>query len=224
MTECNKLHFEEKAASRCSNCREFFMEKPSSTEWNSTDNRERILMVAASFFANKGYAATSVREIVDAAGVTKPTLYYYFKNKEDLYLQLLNMAVLTFNDICKESQNVPGGMRIRLISLFSRVFELFREYGDLVRLVNSVIWGAQDTTPFYDFKSRHGSVESVFLQILEDGVKEGELSSEHLHDVLVILLGVLHSLQVILILKPDGVILSEGFIQQIVHTIFDGPK
>ena len=39
-------------------------------------NKERILIAAATLFANKGYAGTSVREIVEAAGVTKPTLYY----------------------------------------------------------------------------------------------------------------------------------------------------
>ncbi len=59
--------------------------------WSDTDRdqetRGRILLAAASLFANKGYAGTAVREIVAAAGVTKPTLYYYFKNKEDLYVR-----------------------------------------------------------------------------------------------------------------------------------------
>ncbi|MGD9973721.1 MAG: TetR/AcrR family transcriptional regulator [Desulfatirhabdiaceae bacterium] len=224
MSESVTLHIEKKNLSRCSGYRDLFVEKPSSTEWNLTDNRDRILMAAASLFANRGYAATSVREIVAAAGVTKPTLYYYFKNKEDLYLQLLDMAVLTFNDICRESLEVSGSMRIRLISLFSRVFELFQEYGDMVKLVNAMVWGSRESTPVYDLKSGHAYVESIFIQILADGVKEGELSSDHLQDVLVILMGVLHSLQVIPVIKPDGIVLSERFVEGIVHTIFDGPK
>ena len=38
-----------------------------------------IARAAARLFAERGYDATSVREIVEAAGVAKPTLYYYFR-------------------------------------------------------------------------------------------------------------------------------------------------
>ena len=48
-----------------------------------------IASTAARLFAERGYDATSVREIVEAAGVTKPTLYYYFRSKEGLAHALL---------------------------------------------------------------------------------------------------------------------------------------
>jgi AcrR family transcriptional regulator len=51
--------------------------------------RHRLLVAATRLFARTGYAATSVREIVEAAGVTKPVLYYYFQSKEGLYLAIL---------------------------------------------------------------------------------------------------------------------------------------
>jgi AcrR family transcriptional regulator len=40
-------------------------------------------------FSNKGYNGSSVKEIADLAGINKATLYYYFKSKEDLYLEIL---------------------------------------------------------------------------------------------------------------------------------------
>src|SRR5512145_2130357 len=51
--------------------------------------RERLLDVATELFTRKGYAATTVREVVTAAGVTPPVLYYYFESKEGLFLTLL---------------------------------------------------------------------------------------------------------------------------------------
>jgi AcrR family transcriptional regulator len=48
-----------------------------------------IARAAARLFASRGYDATSVREIVEAAGVTKPTLYYHFGSKEGLAQALL---------------------------------------------------------------------------------------------------------------------------------------
>lgn len=43
---------------------------------------ERILSTALDLFAIKGYDATAVREICEAAGITKPTLYHFFGSKD----------------------------------------------------------------------------------------------------------------------------------------------
>ena len=53
-----------------------------------------IARAAARLFAARGFDATSVREIVEAAGVAKPTLYYYFGSKE-LLAQALITALLS---------------------------------------------------------------------------------------------------------------------------------
>jgi AcrR family transcriptional regulator len=54
-----------------------------------TDTRERILEVALDLFASDGYEKVSLREIAERVGVTKPALYYYFANKEELFLTLV---------------------------------------------------------------------------------------------------------------------------------------
>ena len=48
------------------------------------DNRERILQCALELFYAKGYDAVGVQEIAQKAGITKPTLYYYFGSKYGL--------------------------------------------------------------------------------------------------------------------------------------------
>ena len=45
------------------------------------DNKEAIMENAITLFAKKGYDAVGVQEICDVSGITKPTLYYYFKSK-----------------------------------------------------------------------------------------------------------------------------------------------
>lgn len=66
------------------------MNKPS-TLLNSTtqDMHGRILTVAKTLFRQKGYASVSISDIVIAVGVTKPTLYHYFSDKETLYTEIL---------------------------------------------------------------------------------------------------------------------------------------
>lgn len=53
------------------------------------DTRRRILDAAEQLFCERGFAATSVREIVQKARVTNPMLYYYFGSKDELLRELL---------------------------------------------------------------------------------------------------------------------------------------
>ncbi|MBN2656371.1 MAG: TetR/AcrR family transcriptional regulator [Spirochaetales bacterium] len=63
------------------------------------DNRENIQKTALSLFAEKGYHAVGIQEIVNRAEITKPTLYHYFGSKEGLYLQCLERD---FSPLLKE--------------------------------------------------------------------------------------------------------------------------
>lgn len=50
--------------------------------------RERILSIAAELFSQKGYSGASVSELAKMIGVTKPFIYYYMKNKQDILEQI----------------------------------------------------------------------------------------------------------------------------------------
>ena len=54
------------------------------------ETEERLLDSALTLFASKGFAATSVREIIEATGVTRPVLYYYCDNKQDLFQRVVS--------------------------------------------------------------------------------------------------------------------------------------
>ena len=68
------------------------MPTPSSgnTRLPAARRRRQLLDVALVRFAAKGFHATSMEEIADAAGVTKPVLYQHFGSKRQLYLELLD--------------------------------------------------------------------------------------------------------------------------------------
>jgi len=58
----------------------------------ATARREQLLEVALEVFARNGYHDTSMNDIADAAGVTKPVLYQHFDSKRELYQALLDEA------------------------------------------------------------------------------------------------------------------------------------
>ncbi len=55
----------------------------------AAQTRERLLDEALTLFSQRGYAATGIRDILQAAGVTQPTLYHHFEDKASLLQTLI---------------------------------------------------------------------------------------------------------------------------------------
>lgn len=62
----------------------------------STSTSKRIKQNALQLFAQKGYYGTSLNEVAIMVGIKKPSLYAHFKNKDDLYLSILQELMDTF--------------------------------------------------------------------------------------------------------------------------------
>lgn len=55
--------------------------------------RDQILLVAARLFSERGFANVSIRDICDTAGVTPPTIYHYFGNKDQLFQAVIRKTL-----------------------------------------------------------------------------------------------------------------------------------
>jgi AcrR family transcriptional regulator len=55
---------------------------------SSNSRREQIVAAAARLFEENGYHTTNVAEVAEAAGISKPTLYHYFKSKEEILFEI----------------------------------------------------------------------------------------------------------------------------------------
>lgn len=75
----------------------------------NNNSRETILNCALQLFSAKGYDSVGISEIVDLAGITKPTLYYFFGSKEGLFKELLKTNYDTLNNtlsnVCQYQPN-----------------------------------------------------------------------------------------------------------------------
>lgn len=79
--------------------------------------RERVLRAAADLFVERGYAATSIRDISERLGMTKGALYYHFPSKEDLLsalmapmLEAVDVFVATARETGQVSRELIGGL------------------------------------------------------------------------------------------------------------------
>jgi AcrR family transcriptional regulator len=58
-----------------------------------TATRERILLEASRLFRHHGYAATTLREVADAAGIKAGSIYYHFEGKEEIAARVLDAGI-----------------------------------------------------------------------------------------------------------------------------------
>lgn len=84
---------------------------------NKKLSREAILAEAKQLFSNKGYRATTLQDLTSSFGVSRPSLYYYFKSKvellSELHTQGYSTAVRRFEEIL--SADMPTREKFRKI-------------------------------------------------------------------------------------------------------------
>ena len=144
--------------------------------------RERLLHAAMELFATRGYAATSIREIVKVAGVTKPVLYYHFQSKEGLYLALVEELRGVVESTLAESVATPGSARERLERLFAAMFGLFEAHRSSVRFLNAAYWGPGEGAPAVDFEVIHRRLVSTVERVVAQGMAAGEFRRARVPD------------------------------------------
>jgi AcrR family transcriptional regulator len=109
--------------------------QPNDREHGQKDAEQRLVESALTLFSENGYDGTSIRAIIERARVTRPVLYYYFKNKEDLFFRLAHSSFAEFNSFLDEMTARVSGCRERLKTLLRWVFEQTERSPEMVRLI-----------------------------------------------------------------------------------------
>lgn len=154
--------------------------------------RSRLLRAAVCVFDRKGYAAASVREIVEMAGVTKPALYYHFGSKERLLTTVLDEACRAFTAAMDRAVARTGTARQRLEALCEDLHGLFQEHVPVVRVAHATFFGPVEGAPPFDFTLFDRRLEAAVRQIVEEGQAAGETAlAASAADVSLLIMGVI---------------------------------
>jgi AcrR family transcriptional regulator len=97
--------------------------------------RRQLFDVALTLFAEHGYSATTMDDIAEAAGVTKPLVYQHFDSKRALYLELLDVFSESMIDRIVQATSVAEGPRQQVELGFAGYFELMVDNENAFRLL-----------------------------------------------------------------------------------------
>jgi AcrR family transcriptional regulator len=116
----------------------------------SLNPRQRLFEAAQKTFANCGYAAASVQDIVDLARVTKPTLYYYFGSKEGLYQAMVDYAQDERYQLMQKAAAQYEDFEDQLVAVLEVLFRFAREHQELTRICFASAFAAPGEIPQQD--------------------------------------------------------------------------
>lgn len=185
--------------------------------------RQDILNAALSSFAQRGYAATSVREIVEAAGVSKPALYYYFADKAKLFEALVDRAHDERYHLMQAAAGRGQSLASKLEEIVAAIFEFSLRNRELMRLQFATAFAADGEAPGGLRCREKGRRNFEFLKaLIEAGRASGELDARFSVDELTMgIYGQINSYIMVRLLMPDW-LLDRQTAARIVQLFIEG--
>ncbi|WPP49224.1 TetR/AcrR family transcriptional regulator [Catalinimonas niigatensis] len=184
------------------------------------DKRTEIISQALPLFASYGYEGVSVQQIVQAAGVTKPTLYYYFESKRGLLDVILEQYFDELYAATQQGAVYEGDLTITLRSIARNYFEYAEANKQFYRM-QLTLWFSPPhseaysaVSPYYEKQYQH--IERVFVKAAE---QHGNMKDRH-QDYTTTFLGILNTY--------IGLILNENkqphedLVYRVVHQFMHG--
>jgi len=184
-------------------------------------SHDRILNKALELFSKKGYDATSVREICEAAGITKPTLYHFYGSKEGVYRALVDGALADFRARLATLIEEPGSTRERLRAVARDYFAIARENRELVRFLLALTHNPSSSAPAADIPRFYEEIVALVARVVAEGVTRGDLRPGPTEVRMLALMGALGKSMVgqLIVGRPD---LTPELADTLVDTILDG--
>ncbi|HVN75407.1 MAG TPA: TetR/AcrR family transcriptional regulator [Thermoanaerobaculaceae bacterium] len=180
----------------------------------------RLMLSAIALFARKGYAATTVREIVEAAGVTKPALYYHFGSKEGIFLAMMQEALAEFEATAAASLEMEGSARERVLRFLDRMFELVLRHLDAMRVIDAIYYGPPQGAPRFDFEAIHTRFIEMLTSLVREGIAAGEFRGDP-DDLAWALVGPFEVARGMSLCHPEAEFGRER-LARLLHVVFEG--
>lgn len=136
--------------------------------------RQAVLQAAAELFNERGFHATSLDDIAARLNVSKPTLYYYVKNKDEILLQCVSQGLeMTLEGI--EASRQAGGNAVDQLRACMQVYAgiVTQPFGMcLIRVGDEEVPEPSRT----ELRRMKSEIDHAFRRLVAQGVEEGSLA------------------------------------------------
>jgi len=160
----------------------------------NASSREKILEVAEALYARRGFAGVGMREVADAAGLGKSSLFHHFRSKVQLYLAVLERVLARIEGRLQPILELPGGAAEKLDHWIDALIDELAEQPATARMLLRALFEEEefDTGNWPEGQAvdrRLATVLEGITRLLADGMRNGELRSASAPHVVQTLIG-----------------------------------
>jgi AcrR family transcriptional regulator len=137
--------------------------------------RDAVLQTAAQLFLEKGYHKTSMSELAARLNITKPALYYYFRNKEDLLVECYRAGIESIENALRGVLDCPGNGLVKVrayIESYVTAIVTF-DFGRCVASLDDSELSDQSRRQVRDLKRR---IDAAIRGYIEEGIQDGSIA------------------------------------------------
>jgi TetR/AcrR family transcriptional regulator, cholesterol catabolism regulator len=185
----------------------------------SPQQRRTILRAAARLFRDRSFLATTIDDIALQAKVNKATIYYYFRSKSYLLYEILTEALSTLNEGARTAFTSSPSWKEKIRAIVRVHVEMEVERTSLGGIA---IFERKNlpTSLRKAYDNQRANYEQVWREILQEGIKAGEIRPEDMHLTVRLILGLINS--VALWFKQKGSLSPEKIASEISEFIIRG--
>jgi AcrR family transcriptional regulator len=136
--------------------------------------RNEVLALAADLFAERGYNATTVRDIADEAGILSGSLYHHFDSKESMIDAILSGFVEQMLDRYEAVLSEGASPAETFEGLVRASLEAMGDSRSAILIYQSEAGFLTAQPRFYYLRDAHRRFERIWTGVLEDGIAAGE--------------------------------------------------
>ncbi|GHO94116.1 TetR family transcriptional regulator [Reticulibacter mediterranei] len=148
----------------------------------STSNRDYVIKVVSEMFLLRGFACTSMDDVVKQSGVSKSNIYYHFKSKDELTLAVLESYISTLQNLFREqSQAEDGQLLPRLEHYIEQLIQDLAErdcVGGCPLMSLMVEAGKTNEAVRVRLAQFFQQQKDQLTQLLEEGKRRGEVRND----------------------------------------------
>jgi AcrR family transcriptional regulator len=148
---------------------------PAATDGQTT--RELVRSTSTELFAERGFAATTMRNLADRAGLPLSAFYYYFKSKYDVLLAIMDAEMSRLEEGIADLADSSAPPAERLVALVSRHVEVHLADPASARVADHELRSLSDADRLA-IVARRDSYERNFRDVLVAGVESGRFARD----------------------------------------------
>lgn len=142
------------------------------TEEEQARRRKEIFHASVHLFLSKGFNETSMREIAEAAGIGKSTLYDYFPSKDDILLSFVEDELQTLTEQMREIANQKIGAQEKLRRMMFAYMEYLATNEDFYMKLSTEVQRLAQNSLERIQRKRH-ALQDMVRGTVEEGIREG---------------------------------------------------